>query len=290
VQETVHFALSGSAVSSEFKIQDNLMTCEFDKHQVGQVLDNLTINAQQAMPNGGQIKVTAENITFALDEHPEPAAGNYIRLSIEDHGIGIPKEFLPLIFDPYYTTKSKGHGLGLASCYSIIKKHEGCIDVISESGKGSTFQIYLPASNEVAKNDKQLKDESHKGHGLFLVMDDEEANRNIMKLRLESFGYEVVLTKNGQEAVDFCFEANKDGKKLAGMIFDLTIPGGMGGKEAIHNIREFCKDTPAFVASGYSSDPIMSEPEKFGFNASICKPFMSNELAKLLEKHLNKID
>jgi len=286
IQENVKFALSGTSVSSDFNVQDDLWLCKFDKNQIAQVIDNITINAQQAMPNGGIIEVSALNISISANEHTGLPAGDYVKISLKDHGIGIPKELLPLIFDPYYTTKSKGHGLGLASCYSIINRHEGCIEVESTPGQGSTFIIYLPAFEEVDETNTKENQSQHKGKGIFLVMDDEDANLEIMKIRLEAFGYKVVLTKEGQEAVDYFKSAKQEGKNVTGMIFDLTVPGGMGGKEAIKKIRVICKDTPAFVASGYSSDPIMAEPEKYGFNASICKPFMSDELAVILQKYL----
>jgi PAS domain S-box-containing protein len=287
IQETVQFALSGSSVSSSLDIDENLWLCKFDRNQIAQVIDNLAINAQQAMPDGGIIELSAHNISFTENENPELTAGKYVKISLKDHGTGIPEKILTKIFDPYYTTKSKGQGLGLASCYSIAKKHDGCIDVQSEPGQGSTFNLYLPASSEKKAILKAKTNKKHKGSGLFLVMDDEVSIQDITKRMLESFGYTVEITQNGQEAIDFFKTAKQENKNLAGMIFDLTISGGMGGKEAITEIRKICKDTPAFVASGYSSDPIMAEPEKFGFNASISKPFMRHELATMLEETLN---
>ena len=286
VQKTVQFALSGSSVSSKIKVQKNLWPCDFDKNQISQVIDNIAINAQQAMPNGGKIEVSAQNISLAEKEHVSLAAGKYVKLSIKDEGIGIPKEFLPRIFDPYYTTKFKGHGLGLSTCYSIVNRHGGCIDVESEPGKGSTFHVYLPASIESVAGMAKITTGKHAGSGTFLVMDDEPSIRDIIKKMLESFGYEVVLKKNGKDAIEFFAKEMKANRNLAGMIFDLTIPGGMGGKEAIGEIRKICPNTPAFVASGYSADPIMADPEKYGFNASIRKPFMKAELSEMLEKHL----
>ncbi len=289
VQETTQFALSGSSVSSRFQIQDNLWLCDFDKNQIGQVVDNLIINAQQAMPDGGTIEVSARNISLPAKEHILLAAGNYVKLSIKDQGIGIPKEFLPRIFDPYYTTKLKGHGLGLSTCYSIVNRHGGCIDIESEPGKGSTFHVYLPAAIEPISIPAVKTAGKHRGSGTFLVMDDEEEIRNIMQISLESFGYTVVLKENGKDAIDFFVTETQANRKLAGMIFDLTIPGGMGGKEAIREIRKICSNTPAFVASGYSIDPVMANPEKYGFNASIYKPIQMAKLSEMLEKHLKKL-
>ena len=288
VQETAQFALSGSAVSSNFKIQEGLWPCDFDKNQIGQVIDNLTINAQQAMPTGGVIEISAQNITLSEGEYVSLSAGNYVKLSIKDQGIGIPKEFLPRVFDPYYTTKTKGHGLGLATCYSIITRHDGWLNVESEPGKGSTFHVYLPASVESSSISQGKPAEEHTGSGTFLVMDDEPVIRDVLKDVLELFGYTVVLTIRGEEAIEFCAAETKANREIAGMIFDLTIPGGMGGKEAIREIRRICPDTPAFVASGYSVDPIMANPEEYGFTASLPKPFTIDELSDMLEKHMKK--
>jgi len=288
VKETVQFALSGSSVTSKFNISDNLWACHLDKNQIGQVIDNLIINAQQAMPDGGTLEVSAQNISLSEKEHSSLLAGKYVKLSIKDQGIGIPKEFLPRIFDPYYTTKPKGHGLGLATCYSIINRHYGVIDVESEPGKGSTFNIYLPATIDTASTTDKKSIKNHIGSGTFLVMDDEEAILDLMKEMLESFGYDVVVKTNGADALDFFATEFIADRKIAGMIFDLTIPGGMGGKEAIKEIRKLCSDTPVFVSSGYSEDPIIAHPQEYGFNASIRKPFMIADLAGMLQDHLKK--
>lgn len=292
VEETIHFVLSGSSISSRFHIAEDLWPCYFDKNQIGQVVDNIIINAQQAMTSGGTIVIAACNITLSANEHPVLAAGNYIKLSITDHGIGISKESLPNIFDPYFSTKVKGKGLGLATCYSIINRHSGCIDVESELGSGSTFHVYLPASPESSSIQAEKHFQSdcclHRGSGTFLVMDDEDIILESMKDILEDYGYSVVLTKNGKDAVDFFVQETNKNRKVAGMIFDLTIPGGMGGKEAIREIRNIDSDTPAFVISGYSSDPVIANPLEYGFNASLCKPFKMDDLSKMLEKHIQK--
>jgi len=286
VQETVEFALSGSSVLSRFQIQKNLWSCNFDKNQISQVVNNLTINALQSMPNGGTIVVTARNVSISEEEHILLDSGSYMKLSITDQGIGIPKESLPLIFDPYFSTKSKGQGLGLASCYSIMKRHGGYLEVESELGKGSTFHLYLPVSFESISTSNVNLTKKHTGSGTFLIMEDEEPIRDIMKKMLESFGYTVVLKENGKDAIDFVTAEIKENRKLSGMIFDLTIPGGMGGKKAIREIRKICSDTPVFVSSGYSEDPIMANPKKYGFTASLCKPFTIADLSQMLEENL----
>ncbi|MBN1982206.1 MAG: PAS domain S-box protein [Chitinivibrionales bacterium] len=288
VRETAHFSLSGSNVSCQFNIQKELWSCNFDKNQIGQVIDNIIINAQQAMPGGGTIEVSAENISFGEKAHITLSAGDYVKISVKDYGIGIPKEFLPHIFDPFYTTKAKGHGLGLTTCYSIIIRHGGCIDVESEPGKGSTFHIYLPAIKEAPPPSMQEAPAGHMGNGVFLVMDDEVAIRETIGGMLASFGYTVVFKENGKDAIDFFTKGYYADHKLVGMIFDLTIPGGIGGKEAIREIRKLNLNIPAFVVSGYAEDPVMADPAAFGFTASICKPFRITELAHLLSTHLKK--
>jgi PAS domain S-box-containing protein len=289
VQETAQFALSGSSVSCRFEVPHNLWPCNYDTNQIGQVFDNIVINAQQAMPGGGTIHVSAKNISFGNNEHPSLAAGNYVRVSFEDSGIGIPKEILPRIFDPFYTTKTSGHGLGLATCFSIVNRHGGCIDVESEPGKGSTFHVFLPAASGVAgASSAEEPAAEHQGGGTILVMDDEEVIRDILSGMLKSFGYTVVCTENGRDAADFFSAEIKAGRKIVAMIFDLTIPGGMGGREAISGIRalDAGAKVPVFAVSGYADDPVMINPADYGFTASICKPFRKKELAEMLAKHL----
>lgn len=289
IQQTAQFALSGSNASSRFDIADDLWSANYDKNQIGQVIDNLVINAQQAMPLGGTIVLSARNTSLADSEHPLLKKGDYVRLSVTDTGIGIPKELQKRIFDPFFTTKAKGHGLGLATCYSIINRHGGCIDVFSEPGKGSTFNVYLPAAREIPSSSRDLHIETHKGSGTFLVMDDEEVMRETVSSMLQTFGYKVVCKSNGQEAIDYVSSAIREKQKISGMLFDLTVPGAMGGKEAIQKIREMgLVHIPAFVASGYADDPIIRNPAEYGFTASICKPFMRSELMEMLEKHMKE--
>lgn len=290
VQETAQFALSGSKVSCDFDIQPDLWNCNYDSNQVGQVIDNLIINAQQAMPVGGTISVSARNIALSEKEHPQLAKGDYVRVSIKDNGVGIPKELLTKIFDPFFTTKTKGHGLGLATCYSIVNRHGGCINVYSEQGKGSVFFVYLPAAKDSVSETEKRKTKQHKGSGTFLVMDDEEVMRETISEMLSALGYTVVCKENGKDAVDYVASELKAGRVLSGMVFDLTVPGGMGGKDAVSEIRKLNNQIPVFVASGYADDPVMKTPEEYGFTASICKPFRRIELIEMLEKHMKTGD
>jgi CheY-like chemotaxis protein len=285
IQEAAQFALSGSNVSCKFFLAKNLWPCNIDKDQIGQVIDNIVINAQQAMPNGGGIEITAINISLGDKEHPPLTDGNYVKVSIRDSGIGIPKDVMPRIFDPFYTTKTKGHGLGLATCYSIISRHGGCIEVESEPGKGSTFHVYLPASAEaIVKEEAAIA--RHKGSGTILVMDDEEIITDTVRQMLESMGYTVVCKNDGKEALDFYINETRDERQCTAMIFDLTVPGGMGGIEAVKEVRKFDKEIPVFVISGYADDPALKDPANYGFTASISKPFTMEELSEMLEKNM----
>ncbi|MGB7566613.1 MAG: PAS domain S-box protein [Chitinivibrionales bacterium] len=285
VQEAVEFALSGSNISYRFDLAEDLRPCNIDKDQIGQVIDNIVINAEQAMPGGGDIEISARNFSFGEKEHPQLAKGDYVKVSIKDHGIGIPKDILPRIFDPFYTTKIKGHGLGLATCHSIINRHGGCIEVESEQGRGSTFHVYLPASLEavVASAAAIVK---HRGSGTIIVMDDEDDVRSAVREVLESLGYAVACKNDGREALDFFISETKAGRTFAAVIFDLTVPGGMGGVEAVREIRKLNKVIPVFVASGYADNSVMRNPAEHGFTASISKPFTIAELSEMLNRNV----
>ena len=286
VQEAARFALSGSVSRCRFEVTDGLWPCDVDPNQIGQVIGNIVLNAEQAMPGGGLVEVTARNLILAEREHPSLAAGRYVRLAISDHGIGIPSEHLPRVFDPFYTTKPKGHGLGLATCYSIVHRHGGSIDVESEPGRGSVFYVTLPAAADSVPPGEVEEVGEHRGEGAFLVMDDDRTVRETVGEMLRSFGYAPLLTEDGAEAVAIFSAERAAGRTVAGMVFDLTIPGGMGGKEAIGAIRQLCPRVPVFVASGYAEDPVMGSPVAYGFTDSICKPFLRADLARLLKKHL----
>ncbi|MBN1980055.1 MAG: PAS domain S-box protein [Chitinivibrionales bacterium] len=290
IQETVQFALSGASVSCQFDIPNDLWFCEIDKNQISQVIDNIVINAVQAMPSGGMITVCAKNSAFKEHEHPLLKAGRYVCLSIKDQGIGIPHEYLSRIFDPFYTTKPKGHGLGLATCYSIIHRHSGCIDVESEPGKGSVFQVFIPAVADAVLKPETEKVMSHKGSGTIIIMEDEDAMRDMISIMLNSMGYTTLCVRSGSEAIEFFRKETESKHPVTALILDLTIPGGLGGKETVGEIRKTDKNIPVFVVSGYANDPIMANPRHYGFTASICKPFRKNELAEMLSRHMSTTD
>jgi CheY-like chemotaxis protein len=256
------------------------------------VVDNIVINAQQAMPQGGAITITARNTMLKESQVATLVAGRYIRVSVKDSGIGIPADILPRIFDPFFTTKQKGSGLGLATSFSIMTRHNGHIDVESAPGKGATFHLYLPASDENGETTAPAGAEvvQHKGAGCFLVMDDEAVMRDTIGNMLESLGYEVVSLCDGNEVMLHFQDAIAKGKTFAAIILDLTIPGGMGGNETARAIRKIDGTVPIFISSGYAEDPMLAEPQKYGFADSICKPYIKAELAAMLEKHLGKDD
>jgi CheY-like chemotaxis protein len=208
-----------------------------------------------------------------------------VKLSIKDYGIGMPKDILPRIFDPFFTTKTVGHGLGLATCYSIVSRHRGCIDVESESGKGSTFHVYLPASSEPVVAHATATGQ-HIGGGTIVVADDEEVVRKTFRHMLELLGYVVVCKNDGKEAVDFYIRESAAKREIAAMILDFTIPGGMGGTEAVAQIRQLDEDIPVFVASGYADNSAMRNPVEYGFTASIAKPFTIADLSETLNTFL----
>ncbi|MBN2369361.1 MAG: PAS domain S-box protein, partial [Vicinamibacteria bacterium] len=265
LEKSVRFALSGSNVAAAFDIPRDLWSCDFDENQMGQVIDNLVINAVQAMPQGGRLTVTAKNIEAKKGEHPADKPGRYVSFSIADTGVGIPRSILPRIFDPFFTTKQKGSGLGLATVYSIIKKHDGNIAVDSEPGQGAVFRVTLPASRRTDTYRELGPPASHKGTGRVLIMDDEDYIRDIAGRIVISMGYEASYAKNGAEAVAAVRESLLSNRPFFAIIMDLTIHGGMGGKEAIRELREIDRDVHVFVSSGYSKDPVMADPAAYGF-------------------------
>lgn len=285
IKESAAFALSGSKLACDFDIPENLWLANFDKNQLGQLVDNLVINAQQAMPAGGKISIAAKNVILKDAEIPLLKGGMFIKISVTDTGIGIPADMLKRIFDPFFTTKQKGSGLGLATCYAIIQKHDGCIEVDSVMGKGSTFHVFLPASqNETAAGVSQTF-VLHRGCGKILILDDEDFIREILGSMLKEMGYSTCEARDGEEALRLLADAALNGPPINGAIFDLTIPGGKGGKEIIAQLRRQYPAIPVYASSGYSENPIMAKPTEFGFTDSICKPYRKDELAALLNRN-----
>jgi signal transduction histidine kinase/ActR/RegA family two-component response regulator len=281
VSEAAGLSLNGSRIHHEFSIPEDLWPVEADEGQVMQVLNNLLINADQAMPKGGIIRISAQNVTLGPSDVPPLAPGRYVKLSVQDEGHGIPKDHLDKVFDPFFTTKTTGSGLGLAASHSIIRKHDGHIIVDSEQGSGATFHIYLPASkNEAAVSPRD--DAYVQGSGSILVMDDEEEIRSTTGDMLVRLGYAVEFAGDGNEAVAKYRMAQGAGRPFDAVIMDLTVPGGMGGKEAVRKLLELDPGARAIVASGYSEDPVVASFHSFGFRGAVRKPFRLRDLSEVV--------
>jgi PAS domain S-box-containing protein len=280
VRESAGFALRGSRSRCEFIIPTDLRPVEADEGQISQVINNLVINAVQAMPEGGLITVTCGNVTIGRTGSLPLPPGDYVRVSVADRGIGISKEYFEKIFDPYFTTKQKGSGLGLATSYSIIKRHGGHIAVESELGKGACFHVYLPVSGKDVPKKAGEFGAGVRGTGRVLVMDDEDMIRVIASQMLVKLGYTVDVAADGAEAIARYTKARQAGKPFDLVIMDLTIPGGLGGKDTIRMLRELYPEVKAIVSSGYSNDPVMAEFEKHGFCGVVGKPYTIRTLSE----------
>jgi PAS domain S-box-containing protein len=280
IKESVSFALRGSNAGSAVKLEGGPLHTHADKDQLLQVLQNLVINAAQAMPGGGTITVTAAAVELGEGEVTPLEAGSYARVEVADSGAGIPPEILPHLFEPYFSTKGKGRGLGLAVCRSVIVKHGGQIGVRSEPGKGAVFTIHLPLTDEVRQVPAQPQAQAAaKGKGRVLVMDDEEVVRKTLKRMLTALGYEAELTANGEQALAAWETAMKTGRPFTAAIIDLTIAGGMGGARAITKLIELDPSAKAIVSSGYADSPVISQYREYGFSGVLPKPYKLEELA-----------
>ncbi len=291
IKETAEFTLSGSNVKYYLELLDNLDKVCADRGQINQVLSNLIVNAREAMPNGGNLYLKVENVKITKRSGFNLKAGKYVRISIQDTGIGIPENLSLKIFEPYFTRKSTGKGLGLATSYSIIKKHKGLIEVESEEGKGTTFYIFLPSTTKKINKKEKIKEvkrekTTFKEKRRALILDDEESIRELLKEMLENLNFKVDFTKTGEEAIKKFKENHKKQKKYDILIFDLTIPGAMGGKEAIEEIIKIEPKAKVIVSSGYSNDTVMSNYKEYGFVEVLPKPYKFDELKEILERVL----
>ena len=286
--ESANFVLHGSSVSCLFNIPHDLWLVDIDSGQISQVIQNLVINAKQAMPGGGKIKIDCTNIADIKSDHKVDLPNKaYIKIAVQDNGCGMAEKYLKKIFDPYFTTKQEGSGLGLAISYSIISKHDGFIEVKSVSGEGTTFSIYLPASREqVRKNPSKPTHKKEVAKARILVMDDDKLVQDIAKRMILRLGHKVLLAGDGKEAIKIFTKHYNSGKPVDVIIMDLTIPGGMGGKDALQEVLKIDPKVKAIVSSGYSNDPIMSNCRHYGFKAAMAKPFMMSELTKVLTEVL----
>jgi PAS domain S-box-containing protein len=290
IPDTVKFALSGSNVKSSISIAADLLPVDADAGQISQVIQNIVINADQSMPGGGIIKVKAENIAVDAEGDLALEAGKYSVIHIEDSGIGMPSGDLSRIFDPFFTTKERGSGLGLATAYSIIKKHGGLIKVESGIGVGTTFGIYLPVSEGEIREGNGTDYELLKGEGRVLVMDDERSMRPSISLILKKLGYEVEFADEGSQALEMYKRSRETGRPFDAAILDLTVPGGMGGEETIEKLLELDPEVKAIVSSGYSDDSVMADHSNYGFKAALIKPYGPEKLSRVLHAVIKGTD
>lgn len=292
VEESLALVLHGSNAQSRLDVSEKLHNIEADAGQISQAFNNLIINAIQAMPGGGTITIRAANATIEENNPYELQPGAYVRFVFTDEGCGIPAINLKNIFDPYFTTKSGGSGLGLASVQSIIKKHGGYIGVRSTVGKGTAFELLLPASIESATAEVPNSAQAYVNNAdsesgtTVLVMDDEEMILDLVQAMLEELGYKATICKNGEEAVSLYKSAFERGTPYSIVIMDLTIPGGLGGKEAAEQILAIDSNACLIVSSGYSNDPIISDFRHFGFAAAAIKPYSVSEISDVLSRLL----
>ncbi len=289
VEESAEFVLHGSQVKAEVVVEADLWDVEIDSGQISQVVNNLVTNARQAMDDTGIVRITITNLEIMDDSLVDLKSGPYVKVSVRDQGCGIEPEIIPHIFEPYYTTKEAGSGLGLATCYSIIANHDGHLDVTSESGVGSTFTFLLPATGQSSKEKpiespkSPLRYDSVAGNGRILLMDDEEVICEVVSEMLEMLGYEVVAVADGEALLETYKKALSEGLSFQAVLMDLSIPGGMGGREAIRHLREIDADVRAIVSSGYSQDPVMADYRAYGFNAMVAKPYKIESLLAVLQ-------
>ncbi len=285
IENAAKFALSGSHSDYRVTFDRHLRHVEADEGQLWQVIQNIVQNAREAMPAGGIIEISAENLDIPEGEMPWlPDGGKLVRIAIRDEGVGISEQHLPMIFDPYFTTKEKGTGLGLATSYSIVRNHGGMIEAASEPGKGSVFSIFLPAAGAEADAPEGPLDPAASAvrKGRVLVMDDDEIVRTVVREMIEALGHEPQCASDGEDAIDKFLQARQAGKPFDVVVLDLTVKGGMGGEQALRELRAIDPEIKAVVSSGYADNPVMSNYRSYGFAAFLVKPYRVDELTASL--------
>jgi len=282
IRESATLALRGRASTCEFNIAPGLALVDGDEGQIGQVIRNLVINASQAMNEGGTVRVSAENREIRAGQVHGLVAGRYLVLAVADSGAGISEEHRLRIFDPYFTTKREGRGLGLAVSHSVVANHHGAIAVDSQAGKGSVFTVYLPAAEGDAIAPLTATAEIVRGRGRILIMDDEESVRQIAGKIVRALGYEATFARDGREAIDCWQKARAEGQPFDVAIMDLTVPGGIGGREAVRELLALDPDAKAVVSSGYCQDPVMANFRDYGFRDVLAKPYNVLDVSRAL--------
>lgn len=285
VRDTTELSLRGSNTKPTYRFTEDLCPVNIDKGQIAQVVQNLVLNADQAMPEGGTVKVVAENVEISDRDRLSLAKGPYVKISVVDQGIGMSDTVMAKIFDPYYSTKPAGHGLGLSIVYSIIQKHGGHINVRSGVDAGTTFYFYLPTVDQPLAV-ATARPEIERGTGRILLMDDEELVRVSVGKMLRALGYEVDCVCDGQAVLEVSQTSMDEGRTYDLTIMDLTIPGAMGGKETIRKLHQLDPQARALVSSGYANDPVMANYEEYGFAGSVPKPANMQKLAAIVKEVL----
>lgn len=290
IKNAVKFALSGSHTDYRMDISSDLWLVEADEGQLTQVVQNIVINANEAMAGRGTVIVSAKNTNIPKETIPGlPEGGRFVSLSIQDSGTGISRQNLAKIFDPYFTTKQKGSGLGLATSYSIVKNHGGIIEVQSEPGRGSTFTIYLPAAKDaVIAHETTTAMTAAARKGKILVMDDEELVRNVAKEMIKVLGHEVQCAADGKMAIEMFCHARESGSPFDVVVLDLTVKGGMGGEEAVRKLVEIDPEVVAVVSSGYANNTVVADFQAYGFSAFLNKPYKIDTLRDCLNKSITQ--
>ncbi|MBU0677172.1 MAG: PAS domain S-box protein [Verrucomicrobia bacterium] len=291
IRDTIQFILSGSRSKCHFIIPDDLWSVNMDEGQISQVIENLAINASQSMSEGGNLFIHVENLV--LDERdvqnlPNLQPGKHVRITLTDEGCGIPADVLVRIFDPYFTTKENGNGLGLAVCRDVIRKHDGYINVRSTAGKGTIFTIYLPALGLTATDASQEKKVIKRGSGRVLVMDDEESIRMVLKRMLQKLGYEADMCPDGEAAVRLYREAMESNHPYGAVLLDMTIVGGMGGEATFEQLKEMDPSVKAIVSSGYVDNEMLTQYIGKGFTGAAPKPYSAQKLSQILYDAISK--
>ncbi len=284
IEDTCAFMLRGSKIKCECTLPEGLWNVEIDKDKIYEVINNIVLNSMQAMPDGGLLHIFAENVMINKKNNNQYVPGHYLHISISDSGQGIPKHIQKNIFNPYFTTKEKGSGLGLAVSYSIIKKHHGYINFESKENAGTTFHIYLKASLQQLKPAKIEKNNDIHGHGRILVLDDQQIIRRTAERMLRMLGFTPVVATNGEEAIELFRKSRRNHHRFTAVILDLTIRGGMGGEQVLKSLRQIDPDIFAIVSSGYSHDDIMAKYKEHGFNGILKKPYTIDDLSKILSR------
>ncbi|MBN1884266.1 MAG: response regulator [Candidatus Krumholzibacteriota bacterium] len=288
VTDSAELALHGSNISCHYSVSDGLWPVEVEESLMRQALSNIVMNARESSPEGGRIHIDVDNLHVALQGRLPVGEGNWCRIVVRDRGHGIPRENIVRIFDPNFTTKEKGSGLGLPAAWTILRRHGGHIEVDSTPGEGTAVTIYLPASPGVDARPPVVTSPVPGGRMKILVMDDDDLIRKVLGKLLDNFGYAVEFAGRGEDAVELWRRAIEAGSPFDVAILDLTVAGGMGARSTLEELRRIDPGVRAIVTSGYGTDPIMQTPKSFGFRGSIPKPYRAEDLQSVLGAALKK--